>query len=159
LLGHASFRDWTHINERPQEHEASVDHITNMNSWSDLKTRLGKHDTTNKNFLHQIITEKELIRQVLLIIIAIVKYLTKCNSAFRGSSEQHYNDLNGNLLACVEMVTEFDLVMQDYIRHIQNKEIHHHSNGLIYLMGSTITIMVSRLLKRPYISQLFLIVL
>jgi hypothetical protein len=47
-LGNDGYRDWKHINERLKEHEISVEHITSMNSWNELRTRLGKQETIDK---------------------------------------------------------------------------------------------------------------
>lgn len=46
--------------------------------------------------------------------------------SFEGSSEELYNDTNHNFLDFVEIVIEFELVIQDHLRHIQKKEFYHH---------------------------------
>ncbi|XP_014757882.1 zinc finger MYM-type protein 5-like [Brachypodium distachyon] len=78
-LGRDGFYDWRHISVRLKEHEASVEHLTNMKSWNELRARLSKHETIDKELQQEISKEKERI-----------------SLAFRGSSEQLYNAINGN---------------------------------------------------------------
>ena len=146
-------RDWKNISSKTRNHETTREHITNMNTWLDLKTRLSKNKTIDKNIQEQINKEKDHRKKVLLRIIVVVKNLGKNNLAFRGKNEKIYEENIGNFLSLIEMIVEFDLVMREHIRCIQNGGIHNHylgykiQNELIQLLANEIKCKIIKKIK------------
>jgi len=133
-----------HIFMEDLEHETSSDHVLNMTTWYDLRNNLEKGRGIDKAAQRQLEKEKEHWRKVLFRIVAIVKFLAKHSIAFRGHNSKLYDDSNGNFLGLIEMLAEFDPVIQEHVRRITNEETHVHylgpriQNELIHLLASAI---------------------
>ncbi|XP_065862079.1 uncharacterized protein [Euphorbia lathyris] len=139
---------------RLREHETNLDHVKNMATWYDLRLRFQKNQTIDKTVQIQMDKEKDHWKKVLQRIISIVKFLAKHNLAFRGSNRKLYQNSNGNFLGLIEMLAEFDPIVQEHVRRISNNDIYHHylghtiQNELILLLGSAVKSKIIQTIKQ-----------
>ena len=143
-LANEGFNDWIHLGSRLKEHETSPNHVLSMATWYELRSRLQKDQTIDKAAQRQLEKEKDHWRKVLFRIVCIVKFLAKHNLAFRGTNSKRYEGSNGNFLGLVEMLAEFDPIIQEHVRRITSEETQAHyldfkiQNELIHLLTSAI---------------------
>uniref|UniRef100_A0A7N0V0D1 TTF-type domain-containing protein n=1 Tax=Kalanchoe fedtschenkoi TaxID=63787 RepID=A0A7N0V0D1_KALFE len=149
--GHA---DWTHIAVRLQEHEVGLEHKKNWATWYELRSRLNINKTFDHLAQKQLKKEKDHWKNVLLRIVCIVKFLAKNSLAFRGTKERLFENNNGKFLGLIEMLAEFDPIVQEHVRRITNDDIHIHylghkiQNELIFLLASCIRSEIVKKIKQ-----------
>ncbi|PIN26573.1 hypothetical protein CDL12_00667 [Handroanthus impetiginosus] len=131
-LANEGTNDWKNLGNKIKEHEISNEHVVNMSSWTDLEARLLKNKTIDKHAQEQIDRDKE----------HWGKYIIK----------NYY-------CALIEMIAEFDPIMQEHIRLIKHNEIHNHylghniQNKLINLLGSEVkSKIIDKIIEAKYFS-------
>ncbi|KAH1155044.1 hypothetical protein GLYMA_18G183000v4 [Glycine max] len=97
-----------------------------MDKWVKLETRLRKKNTIDKEIQEQINKEKEHWEKVLVRITTLIKYFSKNNLAFRGTNEKIYQKGNENFLSLINLLVEFDPIMQKHVKRIKNGDLHNH---------------------------------
>ncbi|XP_042415183.1 uncharacterized protein LOC122004345 [Zingiber officinale] len=116
------YKDWKNISQCLNLHETSKDHIDCMTSWIELETRLRKKKTIDENMQVAINKEREHWKQVLKRIIVVVQRIAKNNLALRGDNEKPlYVENNGIFLQLIEMIVEFDPIMEEHLRRVREK--------------------------------------
>lgn len=101
-------------------------------------------------------------KKVLVRIVSIVKFLAKRNLAFRGTNSRLYENGNGNFLGLIELLAEFDPIVQDHVQRITNDDMHFHylgnkiQNELIDLLARRIK---SEIVKKVKEAKYFSVIL
>ncbi|XP_065684883.1 zinc finger MYM-type protein 1-like [Hydra vulgaris] len=140
------YSDWKNPIRALTMHEKSVNHRNALRAWKELEIRLKQKKTIDAEYQRIMDMELQHWRGVIKRIMPIIKLLASQCLAFRGSTEHLFQPNNGNFLKLVELLSEFDLVMEEHIRRGQRESdkwsVTYLSNNiqdeLINLMGNSI---------------------
>ncbi|XP_063732765.1 zinc finger MYM-type protein 1-like isoform X2 [Eleginops maclovinus] len=141
---------WKNLSYRLKKHECTKVHCDNVKKWHDLQRRLQTSTLIDQRQMELMQLEVEHWKGVIRRVIAIVSHLAERNQALRGTTSTVYDRHNGNFLAQVELLAQFDPVMNEHIRRIQCKEtkVHYLSgviqNEIIQLVGDKILQEIAR---------------
>ncbi|XP_071739856.1 uncharacterized protein [Rutidosis leptorrhynchoides] len=143
-LGNVGINDWRHLSEKLKNRESSSEHMQNLENWAELRLRLNMNQAIDKELQELIKKDTDHWKEVLVRIIATVKCLAIYNLPFRGTNGKLYENSNGNFLGILQMIAEFDPVMKQHFRRIENKEAQFHylshkiQNELIEMLATEV---------------------
>nr|XP_047138396.1 uncharacterized protein LOC124814602 [Hydra vulgaris] len=110
-------------------HEKSVNHRNAFRAWKELDIRLKQKKTIDAEYQRIMDMELQHWRGVIKRIMSIIKLLASQCLAFRGSTKHLFQPNNGNFLKLVELLSEFDPVMEEHIRRVQRESDKCDSTG------------------------------
>lgn len=153
----SGYSDWRHCSDYLNRHENSIQHLNSIKTCCELKLRLNKNLTIDKDVQSFYNREKNRWRAIIERMIAIVQFLASQNLAFRGSTSELYKRDNGNFLKAVEMIAKFDSVISEHLNNIKkSKESHkrlpqylgiHFQNEIIDLIAGGIKREIIKIVK------------
>lgn len=157
------YSDWGNLIRALTMHEKSVNHRNAFRAWKELDIRLKQKKTIDAEYQRIMDMEIQHWRGVLKRIMSIITLLASQCLAFRGTTEHLFQPNNGNFLKLVELLSEFDPVMEEHIRRVQRESdkwsVTYLSNNiqdeLINLMGNVI---LSKIVEITKIAKYFSII-
>lgn len=109
--------DWKNVTQSLKSHERSSEHIASISTLVSRSCIEGRIDTEMEKSYQK---EKDYWRNVLLRVVAAIKFLTKNGLAFYGSTTKLFTKGNGNFLSSLEFLSEFDPFLAGHLQKYGN---------------------------------------
>ena len=112
----AGIRDWRDLSRKIEDHSKCPLHIASCMTYQQWK----HHGTIDEKLQNDIRKETSFWQQVLTRLVKVTLTLAANSLSFRGHRESIGEVYNGNFLAQVELLAEFDPVMKELLKKPKN---------------------------------------
>ncbi|XP_065645556.1 zinc finger MYM-type protein 1-like [Hydra vulgaris] len=153
---------WEGLSKKLKEHETCSAHFKCFEQWMTLGKGIANQATIDEKQQKLLHKERIFWRAVLERILDITLFLSARNLAFRGSDTAICSKSNGNFLGVFELQAKDDIVLNELMQRIQDKETKEHylsndtQNELIRLLATEIE---SKNLSKVKIAKYYSIIL
>lgn len=114
-LASGGCNDWKNAVAIITRHETLPAHLKTSLDWYETRQRIKNLTGIDAIQLSRLAEEKRKWRNILLRIIEVIKFLATHNIPFQGSTGKLNEDGNGNFLGVIELLANFDPVLQAHI--------------------------------------------
>jgi hypothetical protein len=135
--GFSTAKRWKKLYDKVPEHENSSVHKKSYVQWKSEIFKIKKDKSLSGILLKSINSDKEKWRELLKRLIKVTLFLAKRGLAFRGDSEKIGESSNGNFLGILELLANYDPVLNEHlnkIHHFQEKgdrmQVHYLSHDI-----------------------------
>jgi hypothetical protein len=122
--------NWKHVSDYLKSHETYSNNFKSSKKWLLAESGIRNTSGIDSQSQQQLLSEEKRWRAVLGRLVAIVLFLSRNNLAFRGTSDKLMTKNNENFVGLVDLLGQFDSVMMDHFKIINN-DIHNHYCGKI----------------------------
>ncbi|XP_065665644.1 uncharacterized protein LOC136087066 [Hydra vulgaris] len=119
LLTTSGFSDWMNILRALESHNETVDHKNNMLIWL---TRKNNINVIDKNLESEIRKSVEYYYNLLIRVVAIIKFLSERAMSLRGHDETWGSPRNRNFMGLIELISEFDPFLREHLTKCQSEK-------------------------------------
>lgn len=157
VLASNGFNDWTHAGERLSEHEKSKGHACAICTFAQRADVVGRVDSDLEKQIDELTTYWV---KVLNRLVSVITVLAERGLAFRGDNQTVGSPHNGNYLALLELIADYDTFLAQHIKLHANKGAGHTNylssiicEELLDIMGQKVlTDLVDRVKSAKYYS-------
>lgn len=117
LFTQSGFSDWKHTN-LIANHEKSTSHFASARLYAQ---KLSQSGAIHLQLTNQLQAKINYWQDILKRILSVIRFLASRDLPIRGSNQKVGNFHNGNYLGLLELISEYDALLQTHIEKLGNK--------------------------------------